>query len=406
MKQKQFSIASLPWLRGMSHNGRVATLTEPFWSIPFNIISVYAVLYMMELGLTEREVGLTQTILVVFQIISSFISGRLTDHFGRRRTALTFDLISWGLACFVWAFSKSLAGFLIAAVLNGINKIVYVSFGCIMTEDATSEQRLRNYSGLYLMVLAGGLFAPLGGLVVGRMGIISGTRLIYLVSCGIMVTMFIIRHLCWREPESAGRAPAVDVLRGFRESLSFFVSSPRTRAVFSIQAVIQFYMVFKPIFYFVYLKNTVGLSSGILSVIPLAASIITIIVLLGFVPRLRIHNRERAMTLGLAITAISLILLTFAAGGTGWILVLSVLLDGVGIALIRPLADSLWADTLKQESRAVQLAAGNTFFSLITIPAGVIAAELFRIQPVFPFIMAAVILVIAAVLSFRLTRLS
>ncbi|MBI9102688.1 MAG: MFS transporter [Spirochaetales bacterium] len=402
---KRFDISTFPWLRGMSHNGRVVTFTEPFWSIPFNIISVYAVLYMMELGLSEREVGLTQTILVVAQIISSFVSGNLTDLLGRRRTTFIFDSISWGLACLVWAFSNSLLGFLLAAFLNGINKVVYVSFSCMITEDATSDQRLRNYSGLYLMVIAGGFFAPLGGAVVSRMGIIPGTRLMYLLAGAIMFLMFIARHFLWKEPDGVGRAPRVDVLKGFRESLGYFMANRRTRTVFFIQAGVQFYMVFKPIFYFVYLKKTVGLSSGMLSIIPLATSIITMVVLLGFVPRLRIHNRERAMTLGLAMSAFSLVMLILAAGGIQWILIFSIMLDGAGLALIRPLLDSLWADTLKQDSRAVQLAAGNTFFSLVTVPAGIIAAELYRLEPILPFIMASLILFTVASLSFSLRRM-
>ena len=57
MKFNKIDTANIPWLRGMSHNGRVVALSEPFWSIPFNMLTVYAVLYMLELGLTKRESG-------------------------------------------------------------------------------------------------------------------------------------------------------------------------------------------------------------------------------------------------------------------------------------------------------------------------------------------------------------
>jgi MFS family permease len=394
----------LPLLRDMSHNGRIVTMTEPFWSIPFNMISVYAVLYMMELGLTEREIGLTQTVLVGTQILSSLISGSLTDRLGRKRTTIIFDMISWMVACLVWAMSRSIMGFLIAAFLNGINKVVYVSFSCMITEDATSNQRLRNYAGLHFMVLTGGFFAPLAGLIIGRTGIINGTRFIYLGAALIMGSMFIIRHLLWTEPAFVKEEKHTGMLQGFRESLSYFLADRQRIIVFVLQSVIQFYFIFKPLFYFAFLRDVAALDSSLISLVPLAISLITMFVLLGIMPRVREGDRRKMLTSGFIAGALSLLFLLLSPGGHWMFLLFSIFFDGMGTALIRPLLDSLWADKLDDRKRTRQLAAGNLLFGLFSIPAGSIAAEMYRISPLFPFGAAAAILLLSAGLSLTLKR--
>lgn len=391
-------------MRDMSHNGRIVTFTEPFWSIPFNMISVYAVLYMMELGLTERQIGLTQTVLVGTQILSSLISGSLTDRLGRKRTTIIFDMISWMVACLVWALSRNITGFLIAAFLNGINKVVYVSFSCMITEDATSNQRLRNYSGLHFMVLTGGFFAPLAGLLIGRNGIINGTRMIYLGASLIMGTMFVIRHILWMEPQFIKNEKHTGMLQGFKESLGYFFSDRQRFIVFILQSVVQFYFIFKPLFYFAFLRDVAALDSRLISLVPLAISLITMFVLLGIMPNVKNRNRGTMLTSGFVAGAIALLFLLISPERPWIFLVLSVLFDGIGTALIRPLLDSLWADKLDDRKRTRQLAAGNLLFGLFSIPAGSIAAEMYTKSPLLPFGAAAAILLLSAGLSLTLKR--
>jgi len=394
-----------PWLRGMSHNGRVVALTESFWSIPFNMITVYAVLYMMELGLTKREIGLTQTVLVATQILASLFSGYLTDHLGRKRTTLIFDLISWSGACIVWAFSRHLGGFLFAAFLNGINKVVYVSFTCMVTEDASSSERLSNYSGLHFMILAGGFFAPIGGLIVSHFGLISGTRILYLNGALIMGTMFFLRNILWTEPKETFADKHTSLLKGITDSFKYFTSNWQIGIIFVLQSIAQFYIIFKPLFYYAYLKDSVGLNTSIISMIPLIMSILTMFVLLGFLPRVKSSQRKSLLTAGLTLGAISLILLVFSSGGNLLILGASIIADGISTALIRPLLDSLWADHLSDKNRTRQLAASHFFFGLISIPAGSIAAELYNLSLFLPFAAAAGLLLFSAILSTRLSIL-
>jgi MFS family permease len=370
------------------------------------MFTVYAVLYMLELGFTEREIGLTQTVLVGAQLISSIYSGRLTDLLGRKRTTLIFDMISWTGACLVWALSGHLFGFLIAAVLNGINKVVYVSFSCMLTEDASSSERLRNYSGLHFMVLTGGFFAPFGGFIVSRMGIITGTRILYFAAAVIMAIMFVFRHIAWKEPDFDPSEKHMSLLKGITDSFRYFISEKQRFIIFVLQGIAQFYLIFKPIFYYAFLKNVVGLSSSVISIVPVSMSVITMIILLGFLPRIKNSQRRNLLTAGLAMGGLSLILLVLSADGGLLFLGLSILIDGISTALMRPLLDSLWADQLENKKRTRQLSAGNFFFGIISVPAGSIAGEMYSFSPVLPFYTAAGLLLFASLISTKLSLMS
>ncbi|MDA3958403.1 MFS transporter [Oceanispirochaeta sp.] len=402
MKRLVERAAHLPFMRGMSHNGRVVLFTEPFWAIPFNMIIVYATLYMQALGLSDRQIGLTQTLLVTTQILSSLFSGVLTDKFGRKRTTIFFDMISWAVACLVWSFSKSLTGFIIAAFLNGLNKVVQVSFSCMMTEDADSSQRLRNYSGLHFMVLCCGFFAPLGGLLINRLGLIDGTRLLYFWSAIVMAIMFIVRNWGWNEPAQHPEQQKGQTLKGFLKALRFFLASTESRIIFLLQGINQFFKVFKPLFYFVYLSKNAGLKSSSLSLVPMFSSLMMMVILLLVLPRIKTSMRGWTLSLGFLLGSLSLGML-IASPRLGFaVLWASVLLDAFSLALIRPLLDSLWADHLEDKNRARQLSAGHFFFGLFAVPAGSLAAELYTRSPGLPFAAAGLLLLAAFLLSVKL----
>ena len=376
----------------LSPNGRAIALTEPFWSIPYNMFSVFATLYMLALGLTERQVGMIQTVLILVQIVASLFSGGITELLGRRRTVLFFDLVSWALACAVWAFAGGFAAFLVAAVLSGINRVVYVAFNCLLVEEASPDQRIRNYSALHLMVLSGGFFTPLAGLLVRNSGLVQGTRLIYLGSALVMGGMFFVRHRMLREPVLP---PAVqrrlNPLSEVSGLLRYLKESREAAGAFLLQSLNQFIQVFKPLFYFAFLRDSLAVSALFFSLIPMAVSGITMIVLFFFLPRITPEKRNRHIRLGLGLFAASSLLLVLALRLGTLFLLLSVLTEGISFALLRPLIDSRWADSLNPEKRAAQMGAGNFLMGLITVPAGILAAEFYARRPELPFAVLALL---------------
>ncbi|MBN2616755.1 MAG: MFS transporter [Spirochaetales bacterium] len=387
-------------LAGMTHNGRVITFTEPFWAIPFNLFTVYAVLYMMDLGLTEREIGLIQTVLIITQIVSSIFSGKLTDYLGSKKTTIIFDSISWAGACIVWAFSSSFLGFAIAAFLNGINKIVFVSFTHLISYNTKPSERLSNYTGMHIMVILGGFFAPLGGYIVNKLGLIPGMRGIYLFSGITMLTMFLIRNAMFKEPESHPEREHFSIVKGVKDSLKYFFSTSKLKRVFTLQAIAQFYGAFKPIFYFAFLRDSAGLTSFQLSIVPVVMSIITFLIMVLYVPK--VIDEPKALTLGFFAGAISLCLLTLSATSSIIFILPAIALDALSTAIINPVISSFWITNLDEKRSTTQLGTGFFLFSLISVPAGILAAELYNKMPVLPFFAASGFLLLSGVISYTL----
>src|SRR5580700_795992 len=70
------------------------------WVIPQAMITAYRSLYLVSLGLSNTEVGFYNFIFIPFGIGCLWVSGYLTDTWGRKKTLFLFDAISWGGYCF------------------------------------------------------------------------------------------------------------------------------------------------------------------------------------------------------------------------------------------------------------------------------------------------------------------
>jgi hypothetical protein len=256
------------------------------------------------------------------------------------------------------------------------------------------------------MILCCGIFAPLAGILVGGMGLVKGMQRLYLLGGLVMAGMFIIRHIVWNEPAEHPERPRGGTLRGFRDALLYFLRNREGRLVFLLQGIIQFFLIFKPLFYFVFLKNDAGVKAALLSLVPVISSLISMFILLLVLPRIGTLKRNRALAAGFMLNALSLFMLVASIRFGSLLLWSSIILDAVGLALIRPLLDSLWADRLEDGNRARQLSASHFFFGLFSIPAGALAAELYALGPVLPFIAAGALMFLASVLCLRLISLS
>ena len=66
-------------LRSLTGNPRGCVYTEPLWGIPFNLYSPYVSVYMLALGLVDKQIGLILSIGWGCQIVIALLSGVITD---------------------------------------------------------------------------------------------------------------------------------------------------------------------------------------------------------------------------------------------------------------------------------------------------------------------------------------
>jgi MFS family permease len=61
---------------------------------------------MMNLGLSDVEVGNLSSLGLFLQIFTALFGGVVIDRLGRNRATLIFDLLSWSLPCLLWGMAQ------------------------------------------------------------------------------------------------------------------------------------------------------------------------------------------------------------------------------------------------------------------------------------------------------------
>src|SRR5579885_1995387 len=65
------------------------------WVIPIAMVQPYVSLYMVELGLSKTEVGVYQSLMNIVRPLALFLGGYFSDTWGRKKTLIAFDILSW-----------------------------------------------------------------------------------------------------------------------------------------------------------------------------------------------------------------------------------------------------------------------------------------------------------------------
>ena len=68
-------------LKSLTGNPRGCVYTEPLWGIPFNLYAPYVSIYMIALGLSDKQIGLIVSVSWGFQIVLALLSGVVTFWF-------------------------------------------------------------------------------------------------------------------------------------------------------------------------------------------------------------------------------------------------------------------------------------------------------------------------------------
>ena len=153
-------ITTLKNLRG---NPRGCVYTEPLWGIPYNLYAPYISIYMVALGLSDRQIGLIVSISWGFQVLLASLSGVITDKLGRRLTTLIFDIISWSVPTIISALAQNFWYFLIAGIINSVWRITLNSWSCLLVEDAEPDQLVDIFTWIYIANILVGFVPPCAG---------------------------------------------------------------------------------------------------------------------------------------------------------------------------------------------------------------------------------------------------
>jgi MFS family permease len=113
------------------------------------------------------------------------------------------------------------------------------------------------------------------------------------------------------------------------------------------------------------------------------------------IPRLRQERYVRYLVLGFLITVISLAILVVAPVRGVLLVTIATILEAFGAALLAPYLEGFITTAVDPHHRARILAVANTFVLLVASPSGWIAGVLSEQNKAYPFVFAAVMLVVA-----------
>ncbi|QOT09677.1 MFS transporter [Paenibacillus sp. JNUCC32] len=382
--------------RQLTGNARGCLVYEPLFLIPYSMFTTYTSIYMYQLGVTETGIGWITSIGLLVQVLSSFLSGYLTDRLGRKKALLYFDVLSWSVATLLWAVSQNFWFFVIAAVINGFQKVPHTAFYCLLVEDTAPKERTYVFTLLQLISVVGGLFAPLGGLLVYHFSLVPGVRIMFVLACLLMTIQFIGRHYATRETEIGYRKMKETKAMGLREGMSDYVQvmksmlgNPLLLMIFGVYILFNFQMTVKTTYVSIFMVEYLHLGSGLISVFPAFSSVIMLIFMRWIMPRIGERHVHRTMVWGFVISVLSNVMLVFAPQGDLLVLSLSTVIAAFGTMMTYPYLETAVANAIDDENRAKIFALLQVLILIVISPSGIIGGWAYGIDPRIPFLLVA-----------------
>jgi MFS family permease len=394
-------------LKSLTGNPRGCVYTEPLWGIPFNLYAPYVSVYMLALGLSDKQIGLIVSISWGFQIILALLSGVITDKLGRRRTTLIFDILSWSIPALISALAQNFWYFLAAGIINSIWRITQNSWTCLLVEDADQSQLVDIYTWIYIANILVGFIAPLAGVLIGAFSLVPTLRGLYLFAA-IMFTLKAM--VTYRMTQETGQGKVrlhetrhqsvLGVLSEYKGVFRALLHTPRTLYTAGIMLVLCISAMISGSFWAIIVTEKLHIPAQNLAVFPFIKSAVMLIFFFGVMPRINKMHFKLPMVLGfLGFVASQLLLITAPDQGY-FFLIISVFLEACCFAAVSPLVDRMVVLTIDPKERARIQSILYVGIILLTSPFGWIAGTLSGLDKGLPFILNIALFTVGAVLAY------
>jgi MFS family permease len=396
-------ITALKRLRG---NPRALVFTEPIWGISFNLYAPFISIYMLALGLSDKQIGLIVSISWGFQIIMALLSGVITDKLGRRRTTLIFDILSWSVPALISAVALNFWFFLAAGVVNSVWRIVHNSWTCLLVEDAGQSELVEIYTWIYIANIMVGFIAPLTGALIGAFSLVPTMRALYIFATVMFTTKAIITYRITQETgqgqirlHETHHQSLLDILGGYKGVLQTLLHTPQTLYTAGILLVLSISTMISGSFWSIIVTEKLHIPARNLAIFPFVKSAIILMFFFVVMPRLGKMHFRLPLVVGFIGFVISQVMLITAPDQGYFHLIISVFLEACSFAAVSPLMDRMLALTVDPKERARIQSILYVGIILLTSPFGWIAGTLSEFNKGLPFILNIVLFAAGALLA-------
>lgn len=400
-------------LRSFTGNTRGCVYTEPLWGIPYNLFTPYASVYMVALGLSDKDIGIILSVSWGFQVLWALLSGAITDKLGRRRTTLIFDILAWGVPALLWALAQNFWWFLAAGIANSIWRVTMNSWTCLLVEDAEHDQLVDIYTWIHIANLAAGFVAPLAGLLVARYTLVPTMRWLYLFAAVMFTLKAVTTYVMTRETgqgivrmAETQHQSLVAVLGEYRGVGRDILNRPATLITAGIMLIVAIVGLINGTFWAILVTEKLNVPPQLLSIFPFVKSAVVLGFFFFVMPRLSRVPIQWPLMAGFGAYVLSQVLLVTAPEQGYAVLVLSVFVEACAFAAVSPLIDKLIVLTIDPRERARVQSILYVGVILFTAPFGWIAGTLSSINNNLPFLLNIVLLLGGVALAWAAGRMA
>jgi MFS family permease len=394
-------------LRSLRGNPRGCVYCEPLWGVPYNLYAPYVSVYMVALGLADRQIGLILSISWGFQIVLALLSGAVTDKLGRRRTTLIFDILSWSIPALISALAQNFWYFLAAGIINSVWRVTHNSWTCLLVEDAEPGQLVDIYTWIYIANLLVGFVAPLAGVLISTFSLVPTMRGLYLFAAFMFTLKAVVTYLATEETaqgqvrlNETRDQSILHVLREYKGVLYDLLRTPQTLYTAGILLVTSAATVINGNFWAIIVTEKLHIPAEHIAVFPFIRSAIVLVFFFTVMPRLNKMHFKVPMVVGfLGFITSQVVLITAPELGYSS-LIASVFLEACSFAAVGPLVDRMAVLTISASERARIQSILYVGIILLTSPFGWIAGTLSEIDKDLPFILNIVLLAVGAALAY------
>ena len=394
-------------LKNLTGNPRGCVYPEPLWGIPFNLYAPYVSIYMVALGLTDKEIGLIVSISWGFQVLLALLSGVVTDKLGRRRTTMLFDIVAWTIPSIISAVALNFWYFLAAGIINSVWRITLNSWSCLLVEDAEESQLVDIYTWIYIANQIVGFVAPLAGILIGIFSLVPTVRGLYIFAAIMFTVKAVVTYQMTQETKQGmirlhetRHQSLFSLLGEYGGVFQGLIRSPQTLYTAGIMLVVSISTMINGSFWGIIVTEKLHIPAQHLAIFPFVKTAIMFAFFFMVNPLLNRLHFKLPMTIGFMGFIISQILLISAPDKGYFILLLSVFLEACSFAAVNPLVDRMIVQTIEPKERARIQSLLYVGIILLTSPFGWIAGSLSTINKDLPFVINVILFIVGAILAY------
>jgi len=377
-------------------NAKASLLTEPLWSVPFNLYAPFFTLYMFQLGVLDVQIGLLLALGRLVQVFTALLGGVVTDKYGRKLVTFIGDSLAWSIPVLIWAFAQNFWWFLVAALINSMWQITGVSWECLWLDDISKDEKkiAQVFNWLYISGLLAVFFAPIAGIFVGQYGLVPVVRVIMIFTFISMTAKFILLYFYSTETERGKErmqeyknTSLAQMLLGYKDVFKQLIKSQGMLRAMSLQSLAQVTILVSTTFFALFATQNLGLPESFLAYFPILRAGIMLVFLFVIQNRLYKFKQQHVMLVG--------IMLFIAAQGVlisspveNWTLpALYIIMEACATAMLLPRIDTLAAGAIDPKERARIRGLFNVVILAVSSPFAYIAGVLSDTDRRLPFVL-------------------